>query len=76
MFISTHARYLENNDMIQNTPDSRIVLEDISNKSPEKLVDTMDEQQQQVTLNTLEPRRSGRISRPPDRYYGDLSRHF
>ena len=59
MFISTHARYLENDDMIQNTPDSKIVLEEISNNSPEKLVDTVDKQQQHVTLNTLEPRRNG-----------------
>ena len=71
MFISTHARYLENDDMIQNTPDSGIVLEEISNKSPETLVDTINEQQQHVTPNTSEPCHSGRISRPPDRYYGE-----
>ena len=45
VFISTHARYLENDNMIQNTLDSGIVLKDISNKSLETLVDTVNEQQ-------------------------------
>ena len=54
--------------MIQNTPDSKIVLKEISNNSLEKLVD---KQQPHVTPNTSEPRRSRRISRPPDRYYGE-----
>ena len=44
VFISTHARYLENDDMIQNIPDSGIVLDEISNKSLETLVDIMNEQ--------------------------------
>ena len=68
MFISTHARYLENDDIIQNTPDSGIVIEESSNKALETLVDTVNEQKH-VMPNTSVPRHSGRISRPPDRYY-------
>ena len=71
VFFSTHARYLENGDMIQKTLESEIVLEEISYKSSEKLVHTVHEQQQHVTPNTSEPRRSGKISRPPNRCYGE-----
>jgi len=76
-FVSTNARFLEE-DFIKNMkPRSKLVLEELTGENvhatyPQSIPEpTTDEPQQELT--PVEPRRSGRVVRQPDRYmsYGD-----
>ena len=79
MFVSTNAKFLENDYMNNYTPRSRVVLAKMNepvNKQP------MDETRDDVAVldtpqdtthemsSTQVPRRSGRIVRPPIRFIG------
>ena len=72
MLISTHARYLEDDCMMQQELSCKETLEEILPGSPITSVPDPEvvEEHHDIPSNTPEPRRSGRISRQPDRYLG------
>ena len=79
VFISTNAKFLENDYMNNFTPRSRVVLAEMNEPIIEQSMDeTMDDvvvsyTPQDITYemtSTQEPRRSGRIVRPPIRFIG------
>ena len=66
MFVSTNARFLEEDYMIDNKPKSKVILEemrekDSNNPIPSRVASTQDRG---------EPRRSGRVVIQPDRFIG------
>ena len=79
VFVSTNAKFLENDYMNNFTPRSRVVLAKMSEPVIEQLIDetrndvVILDTPQDIThemTSTQEPRCSGRIVRPPIRFIG------
>ncbi|XP_074562882.1 uncharacterized protein LOC141819490, partial [Curcuma longa] len=75
VIVSTNARFLEEDYIINHKPISKIVLEEIRGESPVSIPTVQEEIPQvaapRVTSDTqiqTVPRRSGRVVRQPDRY--------
>ncbi|XP_074562593.1 uncharacterized protein LOC141819132, partial [Curcuma longa] len=75
VIVSTNARFLEEDYVINHKPISKIVLEEIRGESPVSIPTVQEEIPQvaapRVTSDTqiqTVPRRSGRVVRQPDRY--------
>ena len=77
VFVSTNAKFLENNYMNNFTPKSRVVLPEMNEPVIEQSMDeirddvAVSDTPQDIThemTSTQEPRRSGRIVRPPIRF--------
>ena len=78
-FVSTNANFLENDYMNNFTPRSRVVLAEMNEPMIEQSIDetrddvVVSDTPQDIThemTSTQEPRRSGRIVRPPVRFIG------
>ncbi|MCQ7056708.1 hypothetical protein M9Y08_18290, partial [Clostridioides difficile] len=77
VIVSTNARFLEEDYVMDHKPSSKIVLEELREQSntslPQVEIDTPQDSAQRVTSDTplpVVPRRSGRVIIQPDRYIG------
>ncbi|MFC0539825.1 hypothetical protein ACFFKJ_28195, partial [Pelagicoccus mobilis] len=76
VFVSANAIYLEEEYVMEHRPSSKVVLEELrgsnqSNPAISEQRETIDSIAQSQEKTPREPRRSGRNSKIPDRYYGD-----
>ena len=69
VFVSTNARFLKEDYMIDNKPTSKIILEEMRDEGGS---DPVPNETTQVasTQERGEPRRSGRVVRQPERFIG------
>ena len=75
MLVSTDARFLEQDYMLDNKPRSKVILDELRAELNEgnvvPILDTMVNQPQVVrTQETRVPRRSGRVVTQPKRFIG------
>ena len=69
MFVSTNARFLEEDYMIDNKPTSKLILEEMRKNDSNDPIPTRPTQVAS-TQDRVEPRRSGRVVTQPDRFIG------
>ena len=69
MFVSTNARFLEEDNMIDNKPKSKIILEEMREEDGSDLI-PIRPTRIASTQDRGEPRRSGRVVIQPDRFIG------
>lgn len=76
VIVSTNARFLEEDYVMNHKPISRVVLEELRGETPNTSVPTVQQDEPQVTAQRVTnvtpqpivPRRSGRVVIQPDRY--------
>ena len=69
MFVSTNARFMEENYMIDNKPKSKVILKEMREKDSSDPIPTRPTRVASIQ-DRGEPRRSGRVVIQPDRFIG------